>query len=790
MDSEYKTEKIDKKDFDFRRYNLFQKILYYFKTFGQWAGKLIRGIIPGKLFKKGAGIAATILVVLVSIVLGVFVKTGLWIVLDIPAGILLVILLALALGLAVGIILRVCYEITRIISWRGVMAMGALAALFLWFGLPLPLAIGLSVVLVLAVALLGGTIALFFDINFKYFSWPKKIWIFVVIVLIVLFHVYVVDWLLDEGSDQHLSTFKTPALDNKHLNLTDPGQPGSFATIKMSYGSGIDKRRQEFGKEAQVKTQPVDGSKFLSENSPFKMKLRKSYWGFDTAHLPLNAVVWFPKGQGPFPLILVVHGSARMEIPSHRGFEYMGPVLASRGFIVAAIDENFLNPSWHGRLKGAIPARAWLILQHLKLWHTWHTTSTNPFYGIVDLNNIGLLGHGSGGEAAAVATLFNRLSRMPEEASVRFEFNFRIRSVMAVAPTEGNYRPAGGPVKLTNLNYLLLQGGHDAALYQCCGERQFHRVTFKDSQYWLKTRIYAQRANHSRFNAVWSEYDLEFPMNLILNRKPLLSPADQHSLLKMVTIAFMEATLKKNTAYLPLLRDIKYMRGWLPEDIYLTRFQDSHFLPLCNFEEDVDITTGSLKGSYVMVHHVTDWREGDMPMRKHGWSQNRVLFLGWQPLAKSNRIPSITIQLPENGVDMTHVDRESLLVCSMADGRVLDSRTAGGARPMTASVELITRERNVKLPLQRFGALTVPLKARFTKFRWDNLFCPAEPEWLLQTFEIPLAAFLMENPQLDLKGLKAIRFSFDGSAEGLVILDDIGFAKYPPRVAAPVPDKK
>ena len=53
------------------------------------------------------------------------------------------------------------------------------------------------------------------------------------------------------------------------------------------------------------------------------------------AALPLNARVWHPAGDGPFPLVLVVHGNHRMEDFSDPGYAYLGETLASRGFIVA-----------------------------------------------------------------------------------------------------------------------------------------------------------------------------------------------------------------------------------------------------------------------------------------------------------------------------------------------------------------------------------------------------------------------------------------------------------------------
>ena len=63
----------------------------------------------------------------------------------------------------------------------------------------------------------------------------------------------------------------------------------------------------------------------------------------DEKHLPVNARVWYPDGPGPFPLVLIVHGNHDMRKFSDPGYAYLGEHLASRGFILASIDENFLN---------------------------------------------------------------------------------------------------------------------------------------------------------------------------------------------------------------------------------------------------------------------------------------------------------------------------------------------------------------------------------------------------------------------------------------------------------------
>src|SRR5262249_53546245 len=147
---------------------------------------------------------------------------------------------------------------------------------------------------------------------------------------------------------------------------------------------------------------------------------RTRYWGFDARKLPIQGRVWYPKGDGPFPLVLIVHGNHSAEKFSDPGYAYLGELLASRGYIFVSVDENFLHSSAIDLLgmpdvglKEENDARGWLLLEHLKVWRRWNREAGNPFQGKVDMERIALIGHSRGGEAVAVAAAFNPLPYYP-----------------------------------------------------------------------------------------------------------------------------------------------------------------------------------------------------------------------------------------------------------------------------------------------------------------------------------------------------------------------------------------
>jgi hypothetical protein len=75
--------------------------------------------------------------------------------------------------------------------------------------------------------------------------------------------------------------------------------------------------------------------------------------------------------------VLIVHGNHNMRDFSDPGYEYLGELLASRGYILASVDMNFLN----GAIRGENDARGWFLLKHLEAWREFNATEGGPFHG-------------------------------------------------------------------------------------------------------------------------------------------------------------------------------------------------------------------------------------------------------------------------------------------------------------------------------------------------------------------------------------------------------------------------
>ena len=598
-------------------------------------------------------------------------------------------------------------------------------------------------------------------------------------------------WLLaDDGDAEKVSSWQAnAALMPPMMSVSNPATPGPHAVKSLSYGAGTDIQRSEYGGAVAIRTRTVDASRFLRGVSSWTRWVRKQYWGFDVDRLPLNAHVWYPEGPGPFPLVLIAHGNHRMSDFSDGGYAYLGELLASRGFILASVDENFLNGSAGTLYQPMAPelvaertVRAWLLLEHLQLWKKWNEDSANPFYNKVDMNRIALMGHSRGGEAAATAAAFNRMKYYPEDATVHFDYGFGLKAIVAIAPPDGQYQPAGRPRWIENVSYFTLQGGHDADEETFGGSRQADRVRFTNAGPWFTSELWVYQANHGQFNTDWGRIDFMPPRGWFLNVEPLMSSDNQRSIAKTYISAFLEATLKDRHEYLQLFKDWRAGRDWLPQTIYINRFRDASYTPLATFEEDADLVSATVQGATISGEHLALWREGPIPMRTGNRGRNGV-FLGWHR-SPGEPPAQYSVSLPQNAAVVFGLTSSSTLELSVAAidqnaplPRGMKALTRAGSEQQAPdfTIELIAADgTTVEAPMSRFADVPPPLKTKFTKLRVieSDMY---ENDWepVFQTVRVPLTAFAQRefNPQK----LVAVRLRFDRTANNVICISGIGF---------------
>jgi len=778
----------------------------------EWMSKVRSALEAGPRVRLGIGISTACLTLLTAFFIGGSVRFGIGPFIDPVIGTLMFLVLFAVFVLITVIIVPFIRIIARLFSWRAFLVLaGILGALVLMGRLYLIVVLPFFIVLTLLGAAAGGMIRG----GFAEASKAKKVVLIATASLAAIGLVGLIVWMANRGSDNHLTAYSPNPVSVVQLQAEDPSQPGKFSVLTLTYGSGTDKRRTEFGEGRALTTEPVDATPFVKGSEGWRMKLRKWYWGFDFDSFPVNGRVWYPDGDGPFPLVLVVHGNHSMEEHSDPGYAWLGELMASRGFILVSVDENFFNGSWRGSLNIENDGRGWMLLRHLSAWREWNEGSDNPFAGKVDMDRIALIGHSRGGEAAAIAASFNRLERYPEDGKVELGGGFSIRAVIAIAPSDGQYTPAGQRVPLQDLSYLVIQGGHDADVSTFAGSRQWRRLRLSAGNGHFKASVWSYRSNHGQFNTVWGDADFPWPFSLLLNRLPLLTGEEQRRFGGVIMSAFLEAALNGRAEYRAVFRDLRSAAHWLPEDTYVTRYEDPGFTILADFENDVDLKTGSLEGIRINGTHLAVWREEHQSYRREGSKQNGVVVLGWRNSEGEEEtgengdaepiIGRYTVELPVKSRTGLALDENTAVVFSIADtgdsppleddedtetdnnkddaedkekGEDEDKDKDEKPEPVDLTIEMVLADgRTASIPLSSVRQLVPPLKSRFSKMPTEEWAFGGAWEPILQTVEIPLSIFIDEMPDFDPSMVSAISLLFDRTPEGMVIVDDIGFAK-------------
>lgn len=565
----------------------------------------------------------------------------------------------------------------------------------------------------------------------------------------------------------------------------DPSQSGTFEFSTLTYGAGPNARRPEFGSQRDLLSRTVDARAILPEWRGFKASMREKYWGFDLEQAPLNGTVWMPDGDGPFPLILIVHGNHGMEDFSDDGYAYLGELLASRGFIAVSVDQNYINGTWSGDFRGReMAARAWLLLEHLALWRDWNADSTHAFSGRVDMQQIALIGHSRGGEAVAIAHRFNELPFFPDDARVAFDYNFDIQSLVAIAQVDQRYHRR---VQLQDVNFFTIHGSYDSDEPAYHGLRQMNRIGFSGQDHYLKAGVYLHGANHGQFNTGWGRSDFSAPGSWTLNKAPIIPGVEQRQAAKVFISAFLEATLAGKSEYLDLLREPRWGTAWLPQQTFVHQFQDSSFHAIADFDEDIDASTASQPGWTIESQKLLRWREEELRHRDKRLQGSNALAVGWR-----GKGASLTIK----GADSLDLTARRALVFAVsgsmeslpspetgAESGTGDSETAKRETPAIPDFSIELRDnlgRRAQVRVSAHAQLIAPVRVQYLKNQAANKAnYNAVWEPILQHVEIPLEAFAQQRSGLNLTAVSSIQFRFDQEDEGALILDEVGFADGP-----------
>ncbi|WP_455714346.1 poly(ethylene terephthalate) hydrolase family protein [Anaerosporobacter sp.] len=281
----------------------------------------------------------------------------------------------------------------------------------------------------------------------------QTITLFITLVITTIGLVSVGTLLTGEGfEDRYIENFLTmkeekTLEDNQNVAdeaFVDAIAQGEVEVASLEYG---------VGDSFDLQSNTYNLSLFAQRDSSLSGWVMDKYFDYDLKNAPITGKVWYPTTEKDCPVLFIVHGNHNYTTDSYLGYDYLGKYLASNGYVVVSVNENSCN-----QLGNENDGRAILLLENIKQVLKYNKDKTNPLYQKIDEENIAIAGHSRGGECVSTAYLFNGYDVYPDNGNIKFNYNFSIKSIIAIAPTADQYMPAQHEVSISDVNYLLIHG--------------------------------------------------------------------------------------------------------------------------------------------------------------------------------------------------------------------------------------------------------------------------------------------------------------------------------------------
>jgi dienelactone hydrolase len=291
----------------------------------------------------------------------------------------------------------------------------------------------------------------------------------------------------------------------------------------------------------------------------------------------LNGTLGIPEGDGPFPVVLLLHGRhpgchfvdsmtpspwpcpAGTETRFDQGFAYLAQALAEAGYLVLIPNMNAAYANAYGvtarnRTDLAEARSLQMLTAHLRQLRAAHQgESVNfpvPLRGIADLSQLAILGHSMGGGAAVLAARQTPASPAPGATHSPVD-RARVapKALLLVSPTPSRSAERDpNAYQLPDLPTGLIAGGCDRDIFDLSSLYYYETAAADLARRTPVAALLLPGANHNFFNAAVSQDDYyRRPDHNSLcspQQSPLrLSRVDQETFLVDYALAFLELTL-------------------------------------------------------------------------------------------------------------------------------------------------------------------------------------------------------------------------------------------------------
>lgn len=303
----------------------------------------------------------------------------------------------------------------------------------------------------------------------------------------------------------------------------------------------------------------------------------------------LEGVIGVPEGEGPFPVILIMHGSHFIcedetiwpcpeedEQANYKGFTYLVENLAEAGYASLSINVNAEHIFSHGEAPPTIRTKQ-LIDMHLQELAAANGGESDKFgidlNGRVDLTRMTWIGHSRG---ADFANWIIRDLMLDQTAS---DIGYGpVQGLILLAPPI----VATDTLPVVDLPIALILPACDGDVFTMDGQKAYEAARFDTERAHLFTSVYLEHANHNNFNTILNA-DQPIPERPDCVEDVALTPEAQRDFLTQYTIDFLNSlygpTNNMQTINQTLGLDPAFL---VPTELYGLSVQVSTLYPAAN----------------------------------------------------------------------------------------------------------------------------------------------------------------------------------------------------------------
>jgi dienelactone hydrolase len=279
---------------------------------------------------------------------------------------------------------------------------------------------------------------------------------------------------------------------------------------------------------------------------------------FHNMPVRLNGVIAAPEGAGPFPVVVILHGThpgcpeddmgvdrwpcdPALERKNYRGFAYLAEHLAANGYVALSMNINAENTFGFG--EGTPGERLGQIVdKHLRALATASAGGENQFgidlNGKADMHRLAFAGHSRGAEMAYALT---HSEEMAAAAAANGGYG-PVAGVLMIAPAAVFVDPApGSAVPLASILPIC-----DADVIDLAGQAFYEAARLAPSQRAWATSVFVEQANHNFFNSMLGADP--FGLRGRPDCAELLTPQVQQEFLKTYALTFFDAIFDSGPA--------------------------------------------------------------------------------------------------------------------------------------------------------------------------------------------------------------------------------------------------